>query len=56
VPLQETTKKGRAAFETQAKKARPYRGDGVIVGMEVDLAQVGRIRAAIELDGEAFWG
>src|SRR5580704_10886395 len=26
VPLRETTKRGRTAFETQAKKARPYKG------------------------------
>jgi hypothetical protein len=39
VPLRETPKKGRAAFETQAKKARPYMGDDVIVGMGVDLAE-----------------
>jgi hypothetical protein len=40
VPLQETMKKGRA-------EARPYMGDDVIVGMGVDLAEVGRVLAAI---------
>jgi hypothetical protein len=54
VPLQETTKKGRAAFETQAKKARPYMEDDVVVELGMDLAEVERVRAAIERGGEAF--
>ena len=37
-------------------EARPYMGDGVIVGMGVDLEELGRIRPAIERDGEAFLG
>jgi|HubBroStandDraft_6_1064221.scaffolds.fasta_scaffold19610_4 hypothetical protein len=41
-------KTGRAAFGAQAKKARPYMGDSVVVEMGVDLAEVERIRAAVE--------
>jgi len=33
---------------------RPYKGDFVIIGMGVDLAEVERIKAAIERHGEAF--
>ena len=35
-------------------EARPYMGDDVIVGMGVDLAEVGRIQATIERHGEPF--
>jgi holo-[acyl-carrier protein] synthase len=37
-----------------AQRVAPLQGEALIIGMGVDLAEVGRIRAAIERHGEPF--
>src|SRR5260370_42291810 len=44
----------RQPFEAQASKLPHSKGGTLIVGMGVDIAEVGRIQGAIERHGEVF--